>query len=100
MNANKTRIVGDKVICTINPANGTRWTIHFPSYLYDFLREHVGDVHRWAEQQRGLIMDGTLPFKHPLSAQIKRGEKPTQRAIGNVVRAYGTNLLLDTEDSV
>lgn len=101
MSTGKIRIKGDKVICTIVPADPSRhnkWTIYFSSHLYDFLRESEGDVHRWAEQQREHIQAGTLPFKHPLSAQIKRGGKPTQRAIGDVIRAYGTTLLLDSLD--
>ncbi len=101
MSTGKIRIKGDKVICTIEPADPRRqnkWTIYFSSHLYDFLQETEGDVHLWAERQREHIQAGTLPVKHPLSAKIKRGEKPTQRAIGDVIRAYGTTLLLDSLD--
>lgn len=95
MSANKTRVVGDKIICTI-PPSGTRrseWTITFSSTLYAFLRDHVGDVHLWADQQRELIEAGTLPFRHPLLVRVLLGERPTSKAIGDVIRAYALVLL-------
>ncbi len=104
MNNNKKRIVGDDIECSIESidrhGNSTIWRIKFPKYKYDFLKKHVGDVHLWAAEQRALIVSGQMPGKHPIMAAIRRGEKPTQRAIGDAIRFYATLLMPDSFEDV
>lgn len=91
----------DKVICKISPSvevDRDEWTITFSSNLYDFLKERVGDVHLWVDQQYNLIVKGRLKFAQSIMNRVVRGEKLSQRAIGNLIRAYGMTLWLDSLD--
>jgi hypothetical protein len=94
----------DKVICKIYPSvevNRYDWTITFSSNLYDFLKERFGDVHLWSEQQQYKINMGQMNFSQlsmKIMKRVMRGEKLPQRTIGNLIRAYGFNLWLDSLD--
>lgn len=101
MSKNKTRRKDDRVICIIETtSNGIDliWSISFSEALFDFLQSHVGDVHQWADQQRELIKQGRMNFAPRLMQKVKQGERLTQQAICNAIRAYGISLWFDACD--
>ena len=86
----------DQVVCKFNRADEYEWSITFFKPIYEFLADHVGDVHHWAEQQFDLIVRGQMKVPEAVSEmkRVKRGEKLSQRAIGDLIRARASSLYL------
>lgn len=87
----------DQVVCKFNRADGYEWSITFIKPIYEFLADHVGDVHHWAEQQFDLIVRGQMKIPEAVleMRRVKRGEKLSQRAINNVIRARASSLYME-----
>lgn len=89
----------ERVVCKIVPAvevDRDEWSITFSTCLYDFLKERVGDVHQWCNQQADFIDRGEMQFAPTEMGKIRLGHMPSQRTIGNLIRAYGMSLMLDS----
>jgi hypothetical protein len=99
MNSTQWTLDNERVICKIIPSvevDRYEWSITFTAPLYDFLKEKYGDVHTWADQQLELILRGELPIAPNRMAKIRKGKRVSQRAIGNLIRAYGMALWFDS----
>lgn len=82
-------------------------SLMLPTYLYDFVKEvfvlngKFDDVSSWCEQKCKLIQRGQLNFSQSsmkIMKRVMRGDQLSQRAIGDLVRYYALNLLLDSLD--
>ncbi len=86
----------EKVICRIND----EWSITFQSHLYDFLKKRFGDVHLWAKNQYELIVLGEMQFATFNSSHLRERHQLSQRAIGDLIRAYGVALWVASIDDL
>lgn len=86
----------DKTIYTFNDWEGKRSKITLPKFTSDGLQDQVPDVHFWVQTQYDLIIKGQHKFSKSATRLRSGNESLSRRAIGDVIREYGFQMVLDT----